>query len=303
MQAIKIDSRVVPDFLYDFLRSLGEIRDRQNLGFNTFFSSVVLRIFRQIASILGNGKSRFEQIRSSVIANLHYLDRVVKRHKVLHGDVANFLEQVQNLGARLPEITELSLVCGISLFIDTHLKEVFWMLLENPLVTMAAHIYIYLRLLNRVDRISQLDSFCQKHDTILFWNGQPGSMDEWFISVDKWIFVNEAKGAQRLARSRRNQTETISRQLEINGFRLQTDILKTLSGQSGYVFDSLRLKLENENNIIDIASLYHDIFRIISSQMGENITEADAVNHLYLNRDNEKWIVSFIQDLSFFQYG
>jgi hypothetical protein len=32
--------------------------------------------------------------------------------------------------------------------------------------------------------------------------------------------------------------------------------------------------------------------------MGENLMEAGPVNHLYLNRDDEKWTESFIQELS-----
>jgi hypothetical protein len=138
------------------------------------------------------------------------------------------------------------MVCTISDWIDINQREVFRQLLDSTLVTMAAHLSVYLRLVGEIEEIPGLDSFCHERSNMLFWNEQPRTHNHWEDSFLQWAFPLFNKNAPRIARGRHRQTPDFLKELAMNHFRLTSEVISQLGSQPGEIFELLRLKIDQD---------------------------------------------------------
>lgn len=311
---------LVPGPVLDLMNSLRGVNNGQDLGFNIFKASMWTRLLLCVTqSIKSYEHGRLDEVRSATVRALEYFGAVISRPMIqlvigvsigaspgsvtrttrtLKGSHRKVFDQANHLIGVLQELKELPLICGMSSWTDLSLHGIFRQLLEDGLVTMVAHVYVYLRLNKRVDCILQLDSFCQKHQDRLFWNGEPKSCKHWQTSYRKWA-LPVTDEASRFAKRRHERNPSLMMALVKNGFKLTSDVSKKLNDQPGIIYDSLGLELEQEVPI-DTVHFYDTVWGIVQAKKGANLTLKMAIDYLdgLLQEASEIHAKAFFRELS-----
>ncbi|KAJ6125787.1 hypothetical protein N7471_010280 [Penicillium samsonianum] len=274
--AIKMDRSIVPifvgDFIYSFVMVRSGLKDRD---FYIFRFSVGLRLLRLIQSVEGNEKSRVDELQEDTYKALDFLHNVMSHPmtpKFTCQGVDKVIQEAKRLRPIVQGLREPSILCSITLWSVVQVQEVFMQLLGNPLIAMTAHIYVYLRISNLVGPTPQLESFCTKHESMLFWNCRPLTLKDWGISYERWVIPRE-ETAEEIAclRLKRYKSNFLMREFSLNDFKLTNDLKNKFSSQPGKIFDTMRLELEREmpSNTVVLYDSVSEIVRVIfRSQLG-----------------------------------
>ncbi|KAJ6117954.1 hypothetical protein N7523_005705 [Penicillium sp. IBT 18751x] len=270
-----IDRSILPKFIDDLILSFVRVQSRcSDPDFYIFRFSVWLRLLHLIQSI--EDKSCFDELQKDACCALDILHDVFSRpmiQKAMPNPVDAVIQEARRLKPIVQGIDELSLVCNICLWSAVQLHEVFLHLLETPLITMTAHVYVYLRLSQRSECIPQLEVLCNKHEKLLFWDGsQPLTLRDWETSYRNWVTPTN-QNAQKIAciRSRLAWSNSLLRNLALNSFKLTTHLKQRFDIKStGSMFDKMRLELER-GIPSDTVALYDTVSRTVPAILAREL--------------------------------
>ncbi|EED11882.1 hypothetical protein TSTA_110610 [Talaromyces stipitatus ATCC 10500] len=229
---------------------------------------------------------QIEKIRSATGEELLHLQAVLRRHKVLKFDKDSgeerFLGKVKELVSRIQNMTQPSIICSIALWIEYHLSEVYQALLAYPLIPTMIHVYIYLRLKASVNKLENLETFCEQYGATLFWNGRPSTLEGWETAVKQWV-ITANNNSPKIAESRHKAFASLITTLVKNEYALNTDVISQLeegSGNASETLEALKLKLQSEE-ITDTVLLSDAILAVVRAFAKQEMMGANAAIYIY----------------------
>lgn len=242
-----MDRSIAPCFMVDFTNLCFEILDGQVSSSKIFHFSVLRHLLCLTESI---DRRCLIEHRVATSQFLHYVHKTMSHpytRQVLGSDPIQCGIELKKQEQNTRNLREPSLLCSLSYWGTYQLHEVFRLLLETPLITMTAHIYVYVRLAYKQDLSPALDSFCNKHASMLFWDGLPQDIDSWRISYKNWV-IPIRRIALRIAQRRSStyQTNSILRSLRANDFKLNSSTQDRFKDPSKGLLENLRMGLESE---------------------------------------------------------